>query len=98
MTAVPWLRQRMSVRCVPPISAALVLQQVLVAEPPGALDVDDAHALAAAARAGPGVTGVDAGRRRIEIDLPGRRSSAWRAAPPEATVAPSTAREAPKGA
>ncbi len=50
---------------------ALVHAQVLVGEAPAPLEVDDPHPGAAAAAEAPGVAGVDAHRRRVEIALPG---------------------------
>jgi len=49
--------------------ASLILQHVLVAELPAALDVDDANALAAAARSCPREASIDACRRPVEIAL-----------------------------
>ena len=49
--------------------AGALRRVVLVAEEPALLHVDDADAIAFAIRLGPGPTGVDADRRRIQIVL-----------------------------
>src|SRR5580698_1507839 len=51
--------------------ATLVLQQVFMGKAPAPLAVDDVHAVALAARHRPGISGVYAGRCRIEVTLAG---------------------------